>query len=425
MYKKDKQITEVIDAYRYELIDRDYNKGTIWTYLKICRTIQKWWEENGLQEFNEVNAFRFCDEFIGTRYLNTSLTSGQKRTLRIVRMLLSVSRNEDFENYTPAKKQSFRTKLGDVFEKYIEWCVLSLKFSSHTLETHNRVALKYDSYLWERDLRLEDASISIFEDFITAASKSDRIRYKAVLRNIYRFLHDSQITKGDLSVYILKEPQTSQGSKLPTTYTEEEIRNLISSVDRSTSTGKRNYLILLLASEYGMRASDIRSLSLKHIDWESNTIFFNQQKTNIPISYPLIPSVGNAIIDYLKYGRPKGGDDTIIVRHDSKRKGCQITSSGLYSIVEAAFKLSQIPNWKEKKHGPHSLRHSFASNLLKRGAGYYVISMAMGHSHTKTTQTYLNVDFERLRKCSLQVPAIHSIYYANIGKEVINEQAYS
>lgn len=98
-------------------------------------------------------------------------------------------------------------------------------------------------------------------------------------------------------------------------------KNLISSVDRSTPLGKRNYLILLLASEYGMRASDIRSLSLKHIDWESNTILFNQQKTDIPVSYPLIPSIGNAIIEYLKYGRPPGGDDVIIVRHDSKRKG--------------------------------------------------------------------------------------------------------
>lgn len=87
-----------------------------------------------------------------------------------------------------------------------------------------------------------------------------------------------QVLRKDLSIFILKEPYIRLASKLPTTYTEEEIKNLISSVDRSTPLGKRNYLILLLASEYGMRASDIRSLSLKHIDWESNTILFNQQK---------------------------------------------------------------------------------------------------------------------------------------------------
>lgn len=419
---KTKKIAKVIDEYRYELIDRDYNRGTILTYMKVCRTIQKWWDEKQLKEFNEVNAFLFCDEFIGTRYLSPSLTSDQKRTLRVIRMLLSVYKNEDFENATPLEKKSFKTKLGEVFEKYLEWCALSLKLSPETMEIHKRVALKYDLYLWQKGLSLEEVSTSLFEDFITAASKSNRIRFKAVLRNIYRFLHDSQITKGDLSIFLLREPNTPPGSKLPTTYTEEEVKNLIASVDRSTPLGKRDYLILLLASEYGMRASDIRSLKLKHIDWESNTISFRQQKTDIPICFPLISSIGNAIIDYLRYGRPQGGGDVIIVRHDSKRKGCQITSSGIYSIVEAAFKLSRITNWKGKKHGPHSLRHSFASNLLKRGTGYYIISMSLGHSHTATTQTYLNIDFDRLRKCSLQVPVIQSLYYTNTRKEVINEQ---
>ncbi|KAA8480072.1 site-specific recombinase XerD [Arcticibacter tournemirensis] len=424
MNKKIKEISEVIEAYLAELIDRDYYRGTIKDYTRGCRAIQKWWDKNDLKEFNEENAARFCDEVIGTRYLTPTLTSEQKKRLRVVRMLLSVYHNEDFENYTPPVEKNLKTELGEVFSKYIEWCTLSLKLAPNTLDTHKRVAFKYDTFLNEKGLHFEKVSTSNFEDFIACQSKSNRMRFKAVLRNIYRFLHNSEITKGDLSTLILKEPHIHQGSKLPTTYTEEEIKKLLLSVDRSTAGGKRDYLILLLAAEYGMRASDIRSLSLKHIDWETNTISFNQQKTDIPISYPLIPSVGNAIIDYLKHGRPPEGDAVIIVRHDSKRKGAQLTSSGIYSIVESAFRATNIVNWKEKKHGPHSLRHSFASNLLKRGTGYYVISMAMGHSCSETTKAYLQIDFERLRKCSLPIPDLHSLYYNNIGKEVRNEQAY-
>ena len=78
MYKKNKQIAEVIDAYRHELFDRDYNKGTIETYSKTCRIVQEWWDEKGLQEFDEVNAFRFCNEFIGTRYLHSSFNKSSK-----------------------------------------------------------------------------------------------------------------------------------------------------------------------------------------------------------------------------------------------------------------------------------------------------------------------------------------------------------
>jgi integrase/recombinase XerD len=289
MDKRLKKISDVIEAYLAELIDRDYYKGTIKDYSRGCRAIQQWWEKNDLKEFNEENAARFCDEVIGTRYLSPTLTSEEKRRLRVVRMLLSVYHNEDFENYIPPVEKKLKTELGLVFSNYIEWCRLSLKLAPNTLDTHKRVALKYDTFLTERGIHFEEVSTSNFEDFIACQSKSNRIRYKAVLRNIYRFLHGSGITDGDLSTLILKEPHIPQGSKLPTTYTEDEIKNLILSVDRSTSVGKRDYLILLLAAEYGMRASDIRSLSLKHIDWESNTISFNQQKrhSNIIPSYPI------------------------------------------------------------------------------------------------------------------------------------------
>lgn len=83
--------------------------------------------------------------------------------------------------------------------------------------------------------------------------------------------------------------------------------------------------------------------------------------------------------------------------------------------MEGAFKNSNISNWQKKKHGPHSLRHSFASNLLKHGAGYYIISMTMGHSYAETTKTYLQIDFDQLRKCSLQIPVVRSIYYNHMA----------
>lgn len=416
MYKKNKSIEKIIDLYQNELIDRGYYQSTIDAYLKTCSIIRNWWNTKGVEYFNEEYAMRFCDEVIGTRYLTPSLNSEQKRRLRVIRMLLSIYRDEDFENYSPHKPKFFKTKLGDIFQQYIEWCGSSLKFSRFTLENHQRALIKLDNFLYQKGLNPEEMiTSSLFEDFLVHESKYNRIRYKAVLRNYYRYIYEQGLTDSDLSIFILKEPSTQCGTKLPTTYTEEEIKTLISSIDRSEPLGKRDYLILLLASEYGMRASDIRSLSMKHIDWELNTICFNQQKTDVPISYPLIPSIGNAIIDYLRYGRPPGGDDVIIVRHDSKRKGLQMTSSGIYSVCESAFKRSKISNWKEKKHGPHSLRHSFASNLLKRGVGYYAISMAMGHSYAGTTKTYLQIDFEQLRKCSLEIPIMNSMYYRTKG----------
>ena len=173
----------------------------------------------------------------------------------------------------------------------------------------------------------------------------------------------------------------------------------------------QRYDFLLLAAEYGLRASDITSLRLENIDWDKNTITLNQNKTGEPLFLPLLSSVGNAIIDYLQNGRPPGGEDTIIVQHENARKGQCLTSPTIHSIVSDALKNANIPNWKEKKHGPHALRHSLASNMLRRGVSFPVISTVLGHRSTETTKHYISIDIEKLRECSLQIPRMSSIYF--------------
>jgi site-specific recombinase XerD len=148
-----------------------------------------------------------------------------------------------------------------------------------------------------------------------------------------------------------------------------------------------------------MRASDIVRLSLKHIDLERNTVSFSQYKTDVPVQYPLLSSVGNAIIDYLRHGRPTEVDDVIIVSHDHVTQGKLLSTPTIHSIVTAAFRRSQIQGWQKKKHGPHSLRFSLASNMLKQGIGYQVISTALGHSSTESTKNYVKIDIDCLREC--------------------------
>ena len=71
--------------------------------------------------------------------------------------------------------------------------------------------------------------------------------------------------------------------------------------------------------------------------------------------------------------------------------------------------------WKEKKHGAHSLRHSLASNLLKKNVSIPIISTVLGHQQTETTKAYMKVDTENLKSCTLKMPELTSPYYANGG----------
>jgi site-specific recombinase XerD len=199
--------------------------------------------------------------------------------------------------------------------------------------------------------------------------------------------------------------------KIPTTYDEEEIRRMIASVERSSGTGKRDYLILLLAAEYGWRSSDIVGFRFSQIDWDKNIIRFSQHKTNIPVEFPLLSSVGKAIIDYLKHGRPVTVSEEIIVSAESAKRGRPLSSPTVHSIVAKYMHKANIKNWKSKKHGPHSLRHSLATNMLKKNVSMPIISIVLGHQDTESTKIYLKIDLEKLRQCPLSMPRINSKHY--------------
>ena len=91
--------------------------------------------------------------------------------------------------------------------------------------------------------------------------------------------------------------------------------------------------------------------------------------------------------------------------------GRPIVSSTIHSIVTAGMKRANIPNWREKKHGAHSLRHSLATNMLRKNVSMPIISTILGHRTTETTKVYIGIDIDRLRSCSLPIPPIQSEFY--------------
>lgn len=206
-----------------------------------------------------------------------------------------------------------------------------------------------------------------------------------------------------------------KNSKLPTTYEEEEIRSMVNAVERASAIGKRDYLVLLLATEYGWRAKDITLFRFDQIDWDNNVIRFDQHKTDVPVEFPLLSSVGNAIIDYLKHGRPKSDAPEIIVSHLGANLGTPLSSPTIHSIVTKYLRRANIAGWTKKKHGPHAMRHSLATNLLGKNVALPIISTVMGHQRTETTSVYISVDYEKLKECALPMPPLRSALY---GEEV-------
>jgi integrase len=201
-------------------------------------------------------------------------------------------------------------------------------------------------------------------------------------------------------------------AKIPSIYTANEIKTLIAAADRCSAVGKRDYTIILLAARLGMRASDIANLKFENIFWEQNKINLTQFKTGQKLELPLLAEVGNAIVDYLKYSRPKSDEPFLFLCARSPFNS--IHTPVVTKIVENMFVKTGI-NTKDRKHGPHALRHSLAGRLLERQTILPVISEVLGHKNIESTRFYLRIDLTSLRQCVLEVPGVSPGFYTQKG----------
>lgn len=167
--------------------------------------------------------------------------------------------------------------------------------------------------------------------------------------------------------------------------------------------------MILLAARLGLRASDICGLKFENIQWETNTIVLIQKKTDQKIELPLLEEIGNAIIDYLKYGRPISDLPYVFIRVGQPYS--RLEEPTLHSIVSFYLRRAGIEHVTEKKHGPHALRHSLAGVLLEQKTPLPVIAEVLGHNSTESTMSYLRIDLTSLRQCAIEVPPLFLNFY--------------
>lgn len=403
-----------------ELKHREYESKY---YLRITSqwdALREWLKNKEISEFSEEIGNRYCDEMFGTHLMPRRSPASFREKLRAVRMLISYQRNGDFEFRCPSVKYVFEGSIGEAAIKYLDYCRNDLVLAKKTIENKRIYLHDFCKYLNVNNLHADALSIETAENFFSSMSYSLASRHNAA-RNIkifLRFVFDHGYSEKDDSVYI-RPDNYKKNCKLPTTYEEDEIKKLIASVERASAIGKRDYLILLLAVEYGWRAKDITKFSFEDIDWDKNVIRFNQHKTDVSVEFPLLSTVGNAIIDYLRHSRPETDVPEIIVSLENANKGKPLSSPTIHSVVTKYMKRAGIKDWQKKKHGPHAMRHSLATNLLKKNVAMPIISTVMGHQRPETTSVYLSVDYDKLKQCALPMPPLRSPFYSredNHGK---------
>jgi integrase len=156
--------------------------------------------------------------------------------------------------------------------------------------------------------------------------------------------------------------QARKQTRIPSVWTKEELDSLIGAIDRGNPKGKRDYAMILLACVLGLRVTDIKNLTFDCFHWEMKKLIFTQSKTRQTVTLPIPSEIGWAVIDYLKYGRPKVNSSIIFVRHLAPFLPFS-EGDHLYQIIRGYMQIAHLPTFK-KRRGMHSLRHYVESDIM-------------------------------------------------------------
>ena len=219
------------------------------------------------------------------------------------------------------------------------------------------------------------------------------------LRSFLRFLTMRGILQKDLSAELPKI-RVPRDAQIPSVWDQELLVRLLHAVDRSSAKGKRDYAILLLACRLGLRAGDIRTLKLDNLRWAESTIKITQAKTGAPLTQPLTSEVGEALIDYLKSGRPQTTYREVFLKVNPPFEPFGDHDS-LHHIVKYWRQLAGITFRSPQRRGLHSLRHTLATRLLEKGTPFPTIAEILGHTSLESTRIYAKADVEALRSVAL------------------------
>ena len=247
----------------------------------------------------------------------------------------------------------------------------------------------------KRTVTLEKLDVRDAHRFILRRSEHlSRTRVKLIataLRSFFRHLYQ----RGDIAVDLaaaIPSVMNWRLSGLPKSLAPERVEALLRSCDQDTVAGRRDHAILLLLARLGLRAGDVTAMTLDDIDWRQGLVTVSG-KTQRREPLPLPQDVGDALVAYLRAGRPPCRTRRLFVRIHAPHRGFS-SSVAVCNVVRRALARAGIDTAFK---GAHLLRHSLACGMLRNGASLEEIGQILRHRHPETTQIYAKLDLDALR----------------------------
>jgi len=397
-------LTKLLNDLEQEMLRLGYTEGSMKFYRRRWQMLLQFAQERGETHYSEQMGIDFVEKHfhILEKDFKRTLSQSETQELRIIRMI------GDFQLHHTVLRRYYKHReiltdphFIEVSSRFKKYCV-EKDYSKVTTDHYVKQSARFMDYLSSQGIKsCKKIDLAMINGYIKTLAG---YTYKTVEQNIcslrafFRFLLETGEVQDDFAA---KTPmvQARKQTRIPSVWTKDELKKMIAAIDRGSPKGKRDYAIILMACCLGIRCTDIKNLRMENFRWAEMKLVFIQSKTRQSLSLPLTPQVGWAVIDYLKYGRPKIDSTYLFVKHIAPF-GPFSEADHLNQLIKRYMELAHLPTLK-KRRGMHSLRHTMASMLLENNTPLATISDILGHVDTDSTAVYLKVDIKKLKECSL------------------------
>lgn len=292
-------------------------------------------------------------------------------------------------------------RFAPLLDAYRRHLIETRGLAASTISQHMTCAAAFLAQAVPTDESLKGLSAQAVERFVVAAGqrlKRQSLQHTiAQLRAFLRFCHD----RGELCERLdrIDTPRTYRDELPPRALAWSLVQKLLRSIDRSDALGCRDHAMLYLMAFYGLRPSEIVTLTLDSIDWKKKTLHVEQCKTHSVLVLPLSDQALRVLKRYLRCGRPGSSHPQLFLR--GRTPAGPIKHTAVCDIYEKRARLSEL---SLQGTSSYSLRHAFAMRLLERGVGIKAIGDLLGHHTLESTCVYLRLQTEALRDVGLPMP---------------------
>jgi integrase/recombinase XerD len=375
------------DGVRSELSRLGYALGTVENHVRVMAHLSEWMADEGVEP-SELSQDR-VEQFFAV------LKRQWKRppTAQTLRPMLRWLR--ECRLVPPLTSTTPRTPLDVLMERYHDWLVEDRGLAVPTVRRYEAVARRFlqeRRTVAGRSTGVEGLSGTDVTDFLLEGCSRLAVRSAKHLvndlRSLLRFLFLEGLTPTALATAV---PPVAgwRDTGLPALLAPSDVTALLDSCDRAQPTGLRDFAILTLLARLGLRAAEVANLELGSVDWRAGEMVIRGKGHRVD-RLPLPVDVGEALAAYLADGRPRSTCRTLFLTSHAPQLAMH--SQTVSGVVRYACVRAHLPAM-----GSHRLRHTLASEVLRRGAALPEIGQVLRHRNLTSTTIYAKVDRVTLR----------------------------